>query len=592
MMRFYDSCRLLLLTSLAISLIGCMGSTSTVSNNPVAVPTQLYAAPVEAQAATETGQPPTLSSNDATLLNALQTIDHALNNGEYDTAQQMLTQLTPVLTENAALKTNFIILETKLALLAGNPKQAITWLNHLNPTPSGNAAQQHYIMQLRIQAFYRTNQMLLSALTDMNDHSDSIVIWNKLLMVNPSDLHVQQPDSTTAGWLSLAQIAQQNANHFAALKHTLLVWQSTYPQHPANSFLANINNNTQHQARINNKPNAIAVILPLSGNYAAFGQAVQQGLLAAYYASPITAQQHITFYDSNIDSIALIYQKIQANGDQLILGPLTKEDTEALLKIAQESPPIISLNYTDITTPLSHVEFGLSPEDEARQTAELAWRQGKSTAIVIAPKTTKGEQTASAFIKTWNTLGGQVVDRYDYANNDDFSKSIATLLGATDSQWRQHTLHTTLQLRITPTNYFRKDADMIFLSADPKTARQIRPFIKFYAGNYVSVFATSSVYSGTNNLNADKDLNDIYFCDMPALFNNTMNEFQGDKRLYFLGADVYLLAMQQLHLNTLPNFPLFGATGRLTVNPTHDIQRELTCAQFNDGRPTPLNAPS
>ena len=560
-----------------------MGSSSTVSKNPVAVPTELYAAPVEAQAVTETIQAPPPSSNDSPLMSQLQSIDHELNNGEYDDAQQQLAQLTPILSNSPALKTNLIILQTKLALLAGQPKQAMMWLNQLDPTLSTNEAQQHYLMQLRIQALYRTNQILLSALANINDNSDSSIIWNKLLMVNPADLHAQQTDATTSGWLALAQIAQHNANNFAALKRTVMVWQHTYPQHPANSLVSNINNATQ------NSPKNIAVILPLSGNYAAFGQAVQQGILVAYYSSPAKANQRIEFYDSNADSISAIYEKIQTHGDQLILGPLTKDDTETLLNIAQESPRIISLNYTDMNTPTSHLEFGLSPEDEARQTAELAWRQGKSSAIIIAPKTAKGEQTANAFIQAWNSLGGQVVDRYNYASNDEFSKSIASLLGVTDSQWRQHTLHTTLQIRMTSTPYFRKDADMIFLSADPKSARQIRPFIKFYAGNDLSVFATSSIYSGTIDLNHDKDLSDAYFCDMPAILTNTSPQHD---RLYFLGVDSYLLAMQQAHLTTLPHFPLFGTTGHLTVDSTHNVQRELMCAQFKDGRPTPLNAPS
>lgn len=552
-----------------------MGSSSTVSKNPVAVPTELYAAPVEAQA-----MPMVVEQRDD-----LQAIDHELNNGNYDIAQQQLAQLTLTNGENPALKTNLLILQTKLALLTGNPKQAITWLNQLDLPLSANPTQQHYLMQLRIQALYRTNQILASALANIKDNSDNMTIWNKLLMINPANLQTQQTHTRITGWFALAQIAQYNANNFNSLKNTLLQWQQTYPYHPANSLLAELNNPALNQTNTS----TIAAILPLSGSYATLGQSVQQGLLAAYYSSSAKANQRITFYDSNADSISTIYEKIQTNGDQLILGPLTKEDTESLLRIAKDSPQIINLNYTNIKTPLSHFEFGLSPEDEARQIAELAWRQGKSSAIIIAPKTTKGEQTANAFMQAWTNLGGQVVDRYNYANSDDFSKSIASLLEVTNSQWRQHTLKTTLGIRMTSSLYFRKDADMVFLTADPKSARQIRPFIKFYAGDYLSIFATSSIYSGIPNTNNDKDLNDVYFCDMPAILTNTSLQHN---RLYFLGVDSYLLAMQQMHLNTLPHFPLFGTTGHLTVNASHNIQRELICAQFKNGRPTPLNTSS
>ncbi len=596
-MRLYHLSRTILILSLATCLAACIGSNSgTVSKNPVAVPTELYAAPVDANPVADSGMdsgqhqssPP---SSDPALMGQLASIDNELNSGEYETAQQRLVQLTPVLTADPTLKTNLIILQTKLALLTGSPNQAMTWLNQLDFTQLPNSAQQHYLMQLRIQALYRTNQVLLSAIANIEDHSDSNTIWDKLQMVNTDDLKTPQRtqnESLTSGWLTLAQISQRNANNFLALQRNILLWKNTYPQHPANALLLNMNSNIEKQS--NNS--SIAVIIPLSGNYAAFGQFVQKGILSAYYASPAKANQQINFYDSNADSISTIYHRIQQNGEALILGPLTKEDTEDLFNIAESYPRIISLNYIPMDSQSTHFQFGLSPEDEAQQTAELAWRYGKSQAIIIAPKTAKGEQTAQAFRQTWHALGGKIVDQYNYASNDDFPKRMSALLGVTESKWRQHLLHTTLQLRITSTPYFRKDADMIFLVADPKTASQIRPFIKFYSGSYLSVFSTSSVYSGTPNPNNDKDLNDIYFCDMPAILRKASNEFQGDKRLYFLGKDAYLLAMQQPHLDTLPRFPLFGNTGNLTVDTTHHLQRELVCAQFKDGRPIPLGSTS
>lgn len=585
-MRLFYWFRISIITSTTLALAACFtASTSTVSKNPVAVPTELYTAPIE-KAANDTHNTLTQSTPPATAsFNQLTDIDQNLNKGAYAIAQQKLAQLPPTFTENLALKTNVIILQTKLQLLAGNPAQALTWLNQLPPSLALNATQQNYLLQLRSQALYRTNHVLLSTLADIQNHTDTLSIWHKLLLVDATTLQTQttlQTSPIQKGWLMLADIAQRNANDFTLLKNNIVTWQQTYPQHPANQLLPSL------QAAVPADPQSIAVILPLSGNYANFGQTVQQGILAAYYASPTSAHQQIAFYDSSADSIQAIYQQIKTQGHTLILGPLTKENTEALLRIADASPRIISLNYTAVNSPSSHLEFGLSPENEAQQIAKLAWRKSKSSAIIITPRTEKGQQSADAFIQTWTALGGQVVDRYDYLNHEDFSKSMRTLFGVTDSQWRQHLLHNTLHLRTTATSYFRKDADMVFLVATPNTARQIRPFIKFYTGDYLSVFATSSVYAGRYDPSHDKDLNEVYFCDMPAILNVTQAE---KDRLYFLGKDVYLLAMQQAHLDTLPLFPIVGATGHLSVNTTtHDIQRELTCAQFKEGRPTLLNS--
>jgi outer membrane PBP1 activator LpoA protein len=588
LMRLYQRCRLLIIISATMVLAACLTSqTSTVAKNPVAVPTQLYSYPAQEN----NNQNITYENNaiPSASLAQLQNIDQKLNAGAYDDAQQQLAQRDSSSIQNPALAANIIILQTKLQLLTGHPEQALAWLNQLNSSIAMNPAQQSYVMQLRAQALYRTNQVLLSAMTDIQNHADPKMIWTKLLLVNPEALQTPTSSQTQpliTGWLQLAGIAAQNANHFVVLENSLISWQQAYPQHPANDLFSLDPVVTQRE----DEPKSIAVILPLSGNYARLGQTVQQGILAAYYTSPAKSQQKIMFYDTNTASMSTIYQQIKTEHHSVILGPLTKEETEDLLNIAEESPRITSLNYTNKNTPNSHFEFGLSPEDEAKQIAELAWRQGKSSAIIISTKTEKGQQTANAFIQAWSHLGGQVVDRYNYVNNDDFSTSISDLLGVTDSKWRQHLVHNTLQLHTNNTPYFRRDADMVFLIADPKMARQIRPFIKFYAGNYLSVFATSSVYSGHTDVNSDKDLNEVYFCDMPAVLHSDAPQTD---RLYFVGKDAYLLAMQQSHINTLPLFPLLGSTGKLTVNTTtHDIQRELTCAQFKDGRATPLDTAS
>ena len=55
-MRLYHLSRTILILSLATSLAACIGSNSgTVSKNPVAVPTELYVAPVDANAVADSG---------------------------------------------------------------------------------------------------------------------------------------------------------------------------------------------------------------------------------------------------------------------------------------------------------------------------------------------------------------------------------------------------------------------------------------------------------------------------------------------------------------------------------------------------------
>ena len=59
----------------------------------------------------------------------------------------------------------------------------------------------------------------------------------------------------------------------------------------------------------------------------------------------------------------------------------------------------------------------------------------------------------------------------------------------------------------------------MFLAATPQQARQIKPTLAFqYAGD-LPVYATSHLYTGTNNPTQDQDLNGIRFCETPWLLN-------------------------------------------------------------------------
>ncbi|MCD8542004.1 MAG: penicillin-binding protein activator [Gammaproteobacteria bacterium] len=329
-------------------------------------------------------------------------------------------------------------------------------------------------------------------------------------------------------WINLAELAKDHPNDFPQLKSAVLNWKQQYPEHMANQLLSDINADDRPI------PRSIAVLLPLSGLHADSGKSVQQGLLEAYYEAHERTSQSILFYDTNSVPIDELYPIIKAQGHDLILGPLTKEDTERLLNIADSSPAIISLNYTNQNISTPHLQFGLSPEDEARQIADLAWRQGKSAAIIISPNTDKAKKITRAFTQAWITLGGTIIDRYYYQDTDKFAATIAKLLGITDSQSRQHKLHQTLLLHVNSTLYSRKDADMVFLVSDPTIARQVVPFIKFYAGNSLPVFATSQVNNGHDAINQNKDLNDLYFCDMTAAFQARE---KNQNKLYFLGKD-------------------------------------------------------
>ena len=149
----------------------------------------------------------------------------------------------------------------------------------------------------------------------------------------------------------------------------------------------------------------------------------------------------------------------------------------------------------------------------------------------------------------------------------------------------------------------RQDIDFVFLAATPQQARQIKPTLAFqYAGD-LPVYATSHLYTGTNNPTQDQDLNGIRFCETPWLLNPSdptrqqvaaqwpqANGSMG--RLYAMGVDAYRLAPRLPELKAVPSLQIDGLTGTLSLNPTQRIERQLQWAEFRNGQVQPLGTSS
>ncbi|MCR3843466.1 penicillin-binding protein activator, partial [Pseudomonas aeruginosa] len=134
-------------------------------------------------------------------------------------------------------------------------------------------------------------------------------------------------------------------------------------------------------------------------------------------------------------------------------------------------------------------------------------------------------------------------------------------------------------------------------------ARQIKPTLAFqYAGD-LPVYATSHLYTGTNNPTQDQDLNGIRFCETPWLLNPSdptrqqvaaqwpqANGSMG--RLYAMGVDAYRLAPRLPELKAVPSLQIDGLTGTLSLNPTQRIERQLQWAEFRNGQVQPLGTSS
>ena len=316
--------------------------------------------------------------------------------------------------------------------------------------------------------------------------------------------------------------------------------------------------------------NYIAVLLPQSGALGSVSQDIYQGIQSA--RSMLARETTVKLYDVGNGGAVKQYQQAIADGADMIVGPLDKDSLAELLAQPQVlSKPLLSLNYltNNRSIPAALYQFGLLPEDEARQVAEFAAAHGQRTAIVLAPNSAWGERVANAFRSTYQRNGGQVVALQQYADNPSksYQQTVETALASSQGQ-----------------------ASMVFLAASPSQARLIRPILADAAPN-LPVYATSHIFSGRTDPAKDRSLDGIVYTEIPWVLQNVQSSSLNSSkypRMVALGMDAFMIAKNLPEIARQPNAKLDGKTGQISLASTRQVQRNLSFATFNNGLPQPL----
>ncbi|MCJ8298833.1 MAG: penicillin-binding protein activator, partial [Pseudomonadales bacterium] len=247
-------------------------------------------------------------------------------------------------------------------------------------------------------------------------------------------------------------------------------------------------------------------------------------------------------------------------------------------------------------------QFALSTEDEVRDAAQRANKDGRRNMLVLVPDNEKGILAASIFASQFNSLGGQLVSNTYYdTDKGNLTDSIAQMLQLNQVEIRalQKKLKT-LELREAIRGLIRQDADGIFLLASAADAYQIGPSILYFYADNLPLYATSRIYSGRENPVRDEDLNGMMFGDLPWVLAESINKQQmatlSDKtqtrfgRLFAFGIDALNIAPNLYNLATEPETSYTGETGELSISADNYVQKTLQWAQFIDGTPQLLPA--
>ncbi len=397
-------------------------------------------------------------------------------------------------------------------------------------------------------------------------------------------------DPVLAGWLELGRILADAQSGALGAQRRLQSWKERYPSHPASDALWK--GVAERPVATGDRPQQVALLLPLSGRSAPAGNAVRDGFLGRLLRRQRRRRgRRVRIYDVAERDAPSAYLQAISDGCDFVVGPLTREEVSALATLADGRATTLALNFLPdgVQVPDRFYQFALSPEDEARLAARRIAADGKLSGVALAPQSDWGRRVQTAFADEFAAAGGQIVDQADYvASTADFNETLRRLL------------RTTGQRGSSP----RPDAQFIFVAAQPVHGRLIRTQLRFNYASALPMYAISDVFdpSGAGN----QDLDGVIFPDMPWILDpvgaaggarDTVERvFPGRggqlTRLYAFGYDAYRLVNELPRMRSGGQGFLPGATGRLSLDAQGRVRRELDWAQVVGGRVAPWPPPA
>ncbi len=306
----------------------------------------------------------------------------------------------------------------------------------------------------------------------------------------------------------------------------------------------------------------IALLLPVdSSTFRRHAEALRDGFLAASKAENEQSLR-IRVYAVGDDpkQAVAIYQQALQTGARLVVGPLIRSAVTAIAA-GDVGVPTLALNAPDGNVPNRpnlHV-LSLQIESEARQVAQLAYREGRRAAFIVAGDSPLLRRLQQAFSSEFVKLGGKIIAEFAFNNS---SAELSRLKQA-------------VKLRV---------ADMTFLGLDARQARTVRPYLEA-----IAVYASSQIYTGDGSAATSGELAGVTFVDMPWLLQRDhpavmvypRQDFKGEadlERLYALGIDAWRIGQALLAKQT--DLALDGVTGKLTPGKDRVFTRELPSARI------------
>ena len=418
----------------------------------------------------------------------------------------------------------------------------------------------------------------------------------ELLEVLASETQIQP----NVGWYELGKVLVANQDSLILRSIALNAWRQNWFTHPASVNLDKLL--VMESDPSGNIINNIGVILPLSGQFALFGEAVQTGInLAAteYVFQTGRVAPQISYFDSATAAVTQLYSQAINGGAQLVIGPLLKQGIADVNKVGL-STPMLALNYLDEDTAQSKLfQLGISVRDDVRFVSEAAWGAGCLNALVLYADSEWSRKAFDDFNRHWNRLGGIVLDSAQVSKEANLARIISRLVQVDDAQVEQAKSFFNRELNASEYEEFRSlgrrsDAECLLLLVSDDQARLIRPLLAFYLANDLVIYGTSRINRPEFGREQNKDLDGIYWSDIPWLSSLSStrkrlqlepryNTLRAYERLVALGVDAFNIFPYLTQLRANSDLVVQATTGELRLTEGQQIRRTPELMRFIDG---------
>ncbi|MES2289609.1 MAG: penicillin-binding protein activator [Pseudomonadota bacterium] len=267
--------------------------------------------------------------------------------------------------------------------------------------------------------------------------------------------------------------------------------------------------------------NRVALLVPMSGPNAGVGESIAN---AANMAVLDTGGKtiRVTMYDT-AGGAAAAAQKAIAEGNRLILGPLLADDVRAVAPVARSARiPVVSFSNDASVAGNGVYVMGFAPAQSIDRVVQFARSKGVTKFAGLIPSGLYGQRASTAFLRSVESAGGQVVSLQTFDRNAGSMSAAVTRLSASSAY------------------------EAVLVADSARAAVQFAPMVRAKGGAAARMLGTE-LWNAEGALGANPALRGAWFASVSdGVYNQLATKYRtrfgkGAYRLASLGYDSVLL---------------------------------------------------